>query len=233
MVNCLQKKFFKRYLYLVVFTVVFIAISCNGSNLEPSFEGESLEVSKVDEGNTAAEGSESSPASYGYSDSIPSIEDSSVLDRCFRFVVMGDTRPASIDESQPEIFKQILEQIKGFSPQYVFITGDIIYGGISDIVSLKGQFDKFIAATGDLLPKVVIAPGNHDTPNINAQKVFEDRIGELYWSFNFWDSHFIVLDSEFVGQAGSITGPQLDWLKSDLDASNNSKHKFVFPVSIS
>lgn len=143
-------------------------------------------------------------------------------------MVMGDTRPASIEGDQPEIFKQILEQTKGFSPQYVFITGDIIYGGTSDIVSLEGQFDKFIAATGDLLPKVVVAPGNHDTPNINAQKVFEDRIGELYWSFDFLDVHFIVLDSEIVGQQGSIEGDQLDWLKSDLEASDGYDLKFVF-----
>ena len=224
----LQKKFFNRYLYLVVFAVVFAAIACNGRNLETSFKDKSSEGNNVVESCRAAESSESYHEGNGDSDGITSIEKGPVFDRSFRFVVMGDTRPASIDGSQPVVFKQILEKVRDFSPQYIFIVGDIIYGGTSDITSLDSQFDGFTAAAGDLLPKVIVAPGNHDTPNINAQKMFEDRIGKLYWSFDFLSVHFILLDSEVVGQQGSISGGQLDWLRSDLDASDGCDLCFVF-----
>ncbi|HYL35283.1 MAG TPA: metallophosphoesterase [Bryobacteraceae bacterium] len=53
-----------------------------------------------------------------------------------------------------------------------------------------------------------------------GKKMYEDRIGKRYYSFDHKGWRFIVLDSILLGNAGGFTGGvddlQLDWLHSEL-----------------
>jgi len=55
-------------------------------------------------------------------------------------------------------------------------------------------------------------------------KVFEKYFGPAYYSFDYQNSHFIVLDNSFQNR---FDRTQFEWLKKEL-SSSQAKHKFVF-----
>lgn len=144
------------------------------------------------------------------------------------FIVFGDNRPYLSTFAQPKIFKDILKDAATLSPAFAVNTGDCIYGA-SSVGRLKEQYDDYKAAISSFPGKVYLAVGNHE---IGGKKSHEDffakELGSLYYSFDYEGAHFIVLDTEVVGEEGRITGKQLAWLKQDLHASRAAKYKFVF-----
>src|SRR5207302_784457 len=59
----------------------------------------------------------------------------------FTFVVFGDNRPASADKPQPDVFKQILGEVRVLHPDFVVTTGDLIYGSVKDQVLVQKEYD--------------------------------------------------------------------------------------------
>ena len=147
----------------------------------------------------------------------------------FTFVVFGDNRPSRSSLPQPTAFKRILKEINAHNPAFTVNTGDAIYGS-SKKSRTQEQYKDYTETIASLLKaKVYLAIGNHEIHGSRSnQEFFAEKLGNLYYSFNHGDSHFIVLDSEYVGEAGKITGKQLEWLKDDLEKSRNARHKFVF-----
>lgn len=81
-------------------------------------------------------------------------------------------------------------------------------------------------------------PGNHDyfgvveksgvlpTDPEYGQKMFEDRIGPRYRSFDYKAWHFITLDTVHIDgrqYKGLIDQEQMNWLKGDLQKNGSSK----------
>lgn len=149
--------------------------------------------------------------------------------RPFTFVVFGDNRPGSIGKGQPAVFKKILRQIDALDPAFAVNTGDCIYGAPT-LKQIEQQYKEYKNTVSSLLKtKVYLAVGNHEIRESKlCQDFFQKELGSLYYSFDFGNSHFIVLNSEVVGQAHRITGEQLEWLKQDLFKSRAARHRFVF-----
>ncbi len=146
----------------------------------------------------------------------------------FTFIVMGDSRPGLPAEAQPRMFKDLIMRADAYNPGFVVHTGDAIYGS-SSLGKVQEQYKDFKDAVKPLRAKLYLTIGNHEVQNREAnQTFFEKEIGGLYYSFDLKGSHFIVLDSHIVGEAGRIAGKQLDWLKEDLRKSRTARHRFVF-----
>lgn len=95
----------------------------------------------------------------------------------------------------------------------------------------KMLFDMY-ATVKDLRGKVYSIPGNHDVYGFSnkagvpasdpmyGKKMYEDRIGPRYQSFDHQGWHFILLDSIAIDAEknwyGGFDDAQLDWLKGDL-----------------
>ena len=95
-------------------------------------------------------------------------------------------------------------------------------------------FDLYDKTEQDLGVKVYHTIGNHDVLGIYpasgiaqddplyGKKLFEQRFGKLYYSFDHKGHHFIVLDSIGITQdrayEGRIDAAQLQWLAADLAA---------------
>lgn len=95
-------------------------------------------------------------------------------------------------------------------------------------------FDLYAKTEQDLGMKVYHTIGNHDvlgiyktsgvaaTDPLYGKKLFEDRFGKLYYSFDHKGHHFIVLDSIGItpdyAYEGRIDDAQLQWLTADLAA---------------
>lgn len=146
----------------------------------------------------------------------------------FSFAVFGDNSPDDSNDSQPEVFKTILKSIQARNEDFAFNNGDCINALTFD--SFKQKYEEYKNLTSTLYKsKIYIAVGNHDIEkDIDRQNFIRNELGRLYTSFDYKDSHFIILDSEIVGQEARVTGDQLKWLKNDLAMSQNADHRFVF-----
>lgn len=85
-------------------------------------------------------------------------------------------------------------------------------------------YRKFSGQLANAAVPVYPALGNHDRfmgqenhPELNNEGLFEKHLGKSYYSFDFQDWHFIVLNTTQSGPGGYCVGDaQLQWLKEDL-----------------
>lgn len=148
----------------------------------------------------------------------------------FRFVVLGDNQPYGTETlGQPDVFKQIVKEIAAQKPELVMHVGDHISGETSNADFLGQMWDEYFDVTAMWKMPVYHAAGNHDIWSPLSEKVYKERFGQpLYYSFDRGGCHFIVLNSEELGRASTITGDQLAWLKNDLAANKSGGPVFVF-----
>ena len=150
----------------------------------------------------------------------------------FTFVVFGDNRPASAKLPVPDVFKQILAEVRRLHPAFVVTTGDLIYGDAKDTSQVERQYDEVLPFVRAIDVPVYFAPGNHEIRNAPANEaIYKKRVyPSLYYSFDYGSAHFTILDTDQVGLENRITGVQYDWLEKDLgDArARGAKHLFVF-----
>ena len=160
------------------------------------------------------------------------------------FVVSGDNRPTSQGAPLPPVLQTIFAEIGWIRPDFVIWTGDTVYGYCDSREELEQEYQAFAAAARPLAGAVPLfdSPGNHEihagqtcaapadtlcgTPC--SEEAFRGHFGQLYGSFDFGGAHFIALDTDVPDAKDAITGTQLDWLKSDLEANKGARAIFVF-----
>lgn len=157
----------------------------------------------------------------------------------FGYAVFGDNRPPSDTVIQPAVFGTIVGQMASEGLDLALSLGDIIYGVGSDSTSRAlDKYDGFFAVTTQLTERVPLytVVGNHEVINYaNSRTAYQQSFslptnngadaaiyGEEYYSFDNGDTHFIALCTEIPGQAGLITGNQLNWLEQDLAATDKN-----------
>lgn len=127
-------------------------------------------------------------------------------------------------------FKRIRSSIKA---DFAIQGGDHVFDALGvDRQRANSLYDLYAKTEQDLGIKVHHAIGNHDAFGVYAKtgigtadpgfgkRMFEDRIGTTYYSFDHKGYHFIVLDSIQITpdrnwEAG-IDAEQMVWLKKDL-----------------
>jgi hypothetical protein len=142
----------------------------------------------------------------------------------FEFVVIGDTRPRFLSENF-RVFEGLIPKINALRPAFTINLGDLIYG--YGPRPKAGQWDKYQQVIRQFAGPYHQLPGNHDTYSAYARRVYGQRFGKFYESFDYGDSHFVLLDNGEEGQWGEIGPVQLDWLKNDL-RSTRATSIFVF-----
>jgi len=149
----------------------------------------------------------------------------------FRFVVMGDNRPhggAKDIVTQNGYFLGNIGRANAADADFVVLAGDLILGraGKANLISQKWDaYDKACKLFD--MPYVSVA-GNHDIWDKRSQRIWQERYGPLWFSWDHKGCHFIALNSEVVGQTNKITGLQLKWLKDDLENAASARRIFVF-----
>jgi hypothetical protein len=133
----------------------------------------------------------------------------------FKFAVIGDTR------SGHEQHGKMVQQIVKFGPAFVLNTGDLVGSG-----SIPQEWDKFFEVTASLIRSVPYYPclGNHEG---NAPAYFDYFAlpgTERWYSFDWGNCHFIVLDSN---AAYLSSEEQKKWLIDDLRQERQTDFTFV------
>jgi hypothetical protein len=129
-----------------------------------------------------------------------------------RFAALGDLGLRTVDQAA------VLEQLKTVEPDLIVLTGDLAYtdGTLAEFET------ELLAPYADVMRNIPVFPasGNHEYRTADAapfRQVFAlpDNGGpagrERWYSFDWGDVHFAVVDTERIGDA------QLDWLDRDLE----------------
>jgi hypothetical protein len=151
----------------------------------------------------------------------------------FTFVVAGDNRSTGHGYPMPKVLGVICGEIGMLRPDFVFWTGDVIEGYGDTVAEAGAEYDTFLASVALTDVPVFNAPGNHEYSTDPAlMPVYEKRMGPLYGSFDYGNSHFIGLDTTPLMPEGTLVGGTLDdaqwsWLEADLKANQDAKNIFV------
>jgi len=152
----------------------------------------------------------------------------------FSFVVTGDNRSTGHGYPMPLCFTQICTEIGYVHPQFVLWTGDVIEGYGDTAAEANAEYDVFLKGVALTGVPVFNAPGNHEfsLDAANLLPVYKKRMGDLYGSFDYGNSHFVALNTNAINADGSVTAGSLDadqwtWLENDLK-STTATNVFVY-----
>ena len=193
-------------------TVVWVVESAKGGLKAEKTELTGLEPGKVQEYD--ARGEEQGKGSFK---TAPSGAEP------FQFIVYGDTR------TRHDMHRRVVSAIlRDGVPDFVMHTGDLVADG-----NENSMWPVFFDIERELLRQTVFFPslGNHER---NSPKYYEFfQVGKPYYSFDWGNAHFIVLNSDL----GNVDGDpsvkrafwllQRKWLEDDLAHSQQSDFRFI------
>jgi acid phosphatase type 7 len=140
----------------------------------------------------------------------------------FQFVAYGDTR------TRHDVHRKVIDAILKYSaPDFVVQTGDMVADG-----SDSSLWPTFFDIERQLLRKVAYFPalGNHER---NDSFFYQFFGGKAYYSFNWGNAHFTILDSDLPNVAPtaaareSFWAEETRWLEDDLEHNQNAEYRFV------
>ncbi|MGB9465689.1 MAG: metallophosphoesterase [Candidatus Acidiferrum sp.] len=150
----------------------------------------------------------------------------------FDFVFFTDTH-IEPELDAPHGCDMCLKKIAALKPEFAIMGGDHVYDATSvGAERANTVFDLYKKTEQSLQMPIHHAIGNHDPFGIieksgvptsdpaYGKKMYEDRIGKTYYSFDHKGYHFVVLDSiqptEDRLWEARIDGKQMNWLTDDL-----------------
>ena len=145
----------------------------------------------------------------------------------FQFVVVTDRTGGP----RPGIFEKGVEKINLLQPEFVMSVGDLIQGYTTDTIEINRQWDEFTGFVKRLEMPFFYVPGNHDITNPVMERIWKKRIGPTHYAFVYKDVLFMALNSEDQTRGsgrGSISPPQLEWIRKTLESHGDVKWTFLF-----
>jgi len=134
----------------------------------------------------------------------------------FAFVVGGSRR------TYPEQFTKIIARAWAERPNFLLNVGDVVSDG-----NVKEQWlDEYLRPAAELMRRVptYVSIGNHEKNADWYYKYVSYPKPENYYSFDYGNAHFVIIDSNKGLRPSS---EQYKWLKKDLSKSK-ARWKFVF-----
>ncbi|MGB4704834.1 MAG: metallophosphoesterase [Candidatus Saccharicenans sp.] len=131
-----------------------------------------------------------------------------------RFAVLSDTNPPFLNQKDFSQLEWMCRRVNALKPDLVIHTGDMIYG--YGLKSTRTQWDRYLQVIKCFEPPYHQIPGNHDVFNQRARQIYLDIFKRTYYSFDYKNYHFVLLDNLEDGQWGKIGEEQLRWLEEDL-----------------
>ena len=130
----------------------------------------------------------------------------------FSFAVLGDSHDGW------DTYETILKKINADKDiKFAINTGDFASNG-----KLK-NYQKYIKISEKCRVPIYNVPGNHDESH-GGYKYFSKFFGPFYYSFDYENAHFILLNNAFKSD---FDNKQYEWLISDLK-QNKKEKTFVF-----
>ena len=145
----------------------------------------------------------------------------------FSFVVISDrTGDRTVGE-----WPVAVREINLLKPDFVVCIGDLVEGYTEDLDEVREQWDELESLVQQFDAPFFYCPGNHDVTNDMLLEEYIRRHGvngRTYYSFDYRNYHFIILDSYTVQHHRDYLEEQLGWFEQDVIAARNAEHVFVF-----
>jgi PKD repeat protein len=133
----------------------------------------------------------------------------------FTFAVYGDNRTPIVGEKSQTVHEEIASAIAGRRPDFVLNTGDVVTYG----KKYEEWNTELFASASEILKDTpyYIAIGNHEEDAHWFYDFFPYPAPGDYYSFDYGNAHFTILDTNQDYSPGSA---QYNWLEADLASSN-------------
>jgi len=134
-------------------------------------------------------------------------------------------------------FRLAIDTINDLNPDFVITGGDLVMDVLDQTYGRSDSlYVLYKEVSGELNMPVYNTVGNHevygwhrDEEGIESnpefgKKMYENRLGERFYSFDHENWHFIILDAIYRGEDGGYIGKidqeQMEWLKVDLEKTD-------------
>jgi len=145
----------------------------------------------------------------------------------YKFWIIGDAGQGSIDQYQ--VKNGFLKVNQGTHVDGFLMLGDNAYTSGTDAQFTTNLFDVYPEIMANTFSWPCI--GNHEVSSVATGAPYLNSFDmptagqsggvasgqKLYYSFDYGNIHFIILDSQISSRA--VGGPQWDWLQQDLEAT--------------
>ncbi|MCX8082854.1 MAG: metallophosphoesterase [bacterium] len=157
--------------------------------------------------------------------------------RNFSFIIFGDNRAHSSSSiSQPKVFKKMIQEMNCYKDEVAFAInlGDIVRANSSSLI-YKLQLNQYLKCINQLYFPVYNVVGNEEiSGHKEIENIYKEKLRNTYYSFEYKNCLFIILDTEEIGHEGNIEDKQLLWLEKELQKNASMKficmHRPLFPV---
>ncbi len=142
----------------------------------------------------------------------------------FKFVVWGDSQ-----FENPDVFERYVKETNLLQPAFVIQLGDMITGYTYDKDKIREQWSRFKKQIEPLTVPFYPTPGNHDVTTTETESLYAEVWGHdrFYYSFDYENSHFIILDTSLHARENEIPQEEREWLARDLEEHKNLGNIFV------
>jgi hypothetical protein len=131
----------------------------------------------------------------------------------FRFAIVSDRTGGH----RGRIFSQAVDQLNLMQPEFVLSVGDLIEGYTESPEKAAAEWKEFQTYVARLQMPFFYVPGNHDLANKYLDKVWGEKFGRRYYSFNYRNVLFLILSSEDEQSKEGRVGPeQIEFVKKTL-----------------
>lgn len=134
--------------------------------------------------------------------------------RPVRFAVIGDRT----GDAQTGIYEQIVAQVAQWQPELVLTVGDQIEGPVDDSGEIARRWQEYQTVVAGLPAPLRLVAGNNDIGNPVMRRLYEQRWGRPWYSFEHRGVRFIVLDNAEADSSAAMGAAQLAWLAAVLDS---------------
>jgi len=146
------------------------------------------------------------------------------VDSILRLAIIGDRT----GEHVPGIYGQIVTEIERLKPDLVMTVGDMIEGYPNDSLEISTRWREYDSLVAPLCPPIYYTPGNNDIWSDLSERLYRQRIGRPYYSFDFGNTHFVILDNSRWDSSEQLPREQIDWLINDLQQDRETNFTTAF-----
>ncbi|TWT86600.1 Calcineurin-like phosphoesterase superfamily domain protein [Pseudobythopirellula maris] len=128
---------------------------------------------------------------------------------------------------RPGVWMQAVRKLNMLRPEFVVSVGDLIEGYTDDRDRALAEWREFLGFIDRLEMKFFFVAGNHDVTNPMLHKLWRERFGKEWYSFDYRGVHFLCLSSEDPTPQ-HLSDEQVAFVRSDLDQHADASHTLVF-----
>jgi hypothetical protein len=141
-------------------------------------------------------------------------------DNNFHFAIIGDRTGGANQEA----FDKVINEINGLRPDFVINVGDFAESG-----GVLTDWDTPLTSVNIFDCKFYFTPGNHDIYDDKSEEIYINKTGfQPYYSFDYQESHFIVLDNSRYASYEDFEDKQTTWFENDLKNNQDKENIYVF-----